>query len=89
MTAAQMLTHLRNRWGVVDFVDIMALMSERGGKSNETVSEGKHYLRLAGHDEQGTQILQRHWRLQARHPRIGSTTCSNSDMGQSEDFDVH
>ncbi len=28
VTAAQMLTHLRNRWGVVDFVDITALMSE-------------------------------------------------------------
>jgi hypothetical protein len=28
MTAAQMLTHLRNRWGVVDFVDITALMAE-------------------------------------------------------------
>jgi hypothetical protein len=28
MTAAQMFTHLRNRWGVVDFVDITALMSE-------------------------------------------------------------
>jgi hypothetical protein len=28
VTAAQMLTHLRNRWGVVDFVDITTLMSE-------------------------------------------------------------
>jgi hypothetical protein len=28
MTAAQMLTHLGNCWGVVDFVDITALMSE-------------------------------------------------------------
>ncbi len=28
VTAAQMLTHLRNCWGVVDFVDIMALMAE-------------------------------------------------------------
>ncbi len=28
MTAAQMLTHLHNRWGVVDFVDITALMAE-------------------------------------------------------------
>jgi hypothetical protein len=28
MTAVQMLTHLRNRWGLVDFVDITALMSE-------------------------------------------------------------
>ncbi len=28
MTAAQMLTHLRNCWGVVDFVDITALMAE-------------------------------------------------------------
>jgi hypothetical protein len=28
VTAAQMLTHLCNRWGVVDFVDITALMSE-------------------------------------------------------------
>ena len=26
--AAQMLTHLRNRWGVVDFVDITALVAE-------------------------------------------------------------
>jgi hypothetical protein len=26
--AAQMLTHLRNRWGVVDFVDITTLMAE-------------------------------------------------------------
>ncbi len=28
VTAAQMLTHLRNHWGVVDFVDITALTSE-------------------------------------------------------------
>jgi hypothetical protein len=28
MTVAQMLTHLHNCWGVVDFVDITALMSE-------------------------------------------------------------
>jgi hypothetical protein len=28
MMAAQMLTHLRNCWGVVDFVDITALMAE-------------------------------------------------------------
>ncbi len=28
MTAAQMLTHLHNHWGVVDFVDITALMAE-------------------------------------------------------------
>jgi len=28
MTAVQMLTHLCNRWGIVDFVDITALMSE-------------------------------------------------------------
>jgi hypothetical protein len=28
VTAVQMLTHLCNRWGVVDFVDIMALLSE-------------------------------------------------------------
>jgi hypothetical protein len=28
VTAVQMLTHLRNHWGVVDFVDITALMAE-------------------------------------------------------------
>ena len=28
VTAAQMLAHLRNRWGTVDFVDITALMAE-------------------------------------------------------------
>jgi hypothetical protein len=28
VTATQMLTHLRNRWGVIDFVDITALMAE-------------------------------------------------------------
>jgi hypothetical protein len=27
-TATQMLTHLRNRWGVIDFMDITALMAE-------------------------------------------------------------
>jgi hypothetical protein len=104
MTAVQILTHLRNRWGVVDFVDITALMSKCDALWSivevptiyfNQVEKTMKQLAKANITWDWRAMMNKAlksfkgWRIQARHLRMGSMTCSNSDMGQSEDFDVH
>jgi hypothetical protein len=45
VTPLQMLTHLHNRWGTMDFVDIMALLSECNAPWNAAEVPTKYFNR--------------------------------------------
>lgn len=72
VTPFQMMTHLRNRWGALDFVDITALMSEcdSGWSSSEVPT--KYFNRI---DKARRQLLRANVQIDERAMMLKALKC--------------
>jgi hypothetical protein len=96
-TPTQMLTHLRNRGGALDFADTNTLLAEQdrewdasevilqqGWKSNPRTHLCRHQLRPKGMPRHGTLLPKSIWWIWRSSQRMGTETCSSKNMGKHQ-----